>query len=134
MRRADAGAVRGRARRLRRRHRPAALRAAPHLARRHADSRAGRTHRLGSAIVPAGARRARHRASPLARRALAASRPDDIAMARKTSFYYSFLVLPSSQRCAIIAVWDFCRAVDDAVDEEPSVAAGLPTGRAAVTF
>ena len=38
-------------------------------------------------------------------------------MARKTSFYYSFLVLPSRQRRAIIAVWDFCRAVDDAVDE-----------------
>ena len=55
-------------------------------------------------------------------------------MARKTSFYYSFLVLPPDQRRAIIAVWDFCRAVDDAVDEEPSVAAGLPTGRAAVAF
>ena len=55
-------------------------------------------------------------------------------MARKTSFYYSFLVLPPEQRRAIIAVWDFCRAVDDAVDEEPSVAAGLPTGRAAVAF
>jgi phytoene synthase len=38
-------------------------------------------------------------------------------MARKTSFYYSFLVLPSEQRQAITAVWDFCRAVDDAVDE-----------------
>ena len=38
-------------------------------------------------------------------------------MARKTSFYYSFLVLPRAQRHAIIAVWDFCRAVDDAVDE-----------------
>jgi phytoene synthase len=38
-------------------------------------------------------------------------------MARKTSFYYSFLVLPAEQRRAIIAVWDFCRAVDDAVDE-----------------
>ena len=55
-------------------------------------------------------------------------------MARKTSFYYSFLVLPAAQRRAIIAVWDFCRAVDDAVDEEPSVAAGLPAGRAAVAF
>ncbi len=56
-------------------------------------------------------------------------------MARKTSFYYSFLVLPASQRRAIIAVWDFCRAVDDAVDEEPaSAAAGLPIGRAAVAF
>jgi phytoene synthase len=39
-------------------------------------------------------------------------------MARKTSFYYSFLVLPAHQRHAIVAVWDFCRAVDDAVDEE----------------
>ena len=38
-------------------------------------------------------------------------------MARDTSFYYSFLVLPPEQRNAIVAVWDFCRAVDDAADE-----------------
>jgi phytoene synthase len=38
---------------------------------------------------------------------------------RKTSFYYSFLVLPAPQRRAITAVFDFCRAVDDAVDLEP---------------
>jgi phytoene synthase len=38
-------------------------------------------------------------------------------LARDTSFYYSFLVLPPAKRHAIIAVWDFCRAVDDAVDE-----------------
>src|SRR5689334_19919869 len=38
-------------------------------------------------------------------------------MARDTSFYYSFLVLPAEQRHAIVAVWDFCRAVDDAADE-----------------
>ena len=38
-------------------------------------------------------------------------------MARDTSFSYSFLVLPADQRRAIGAVWDFCRAVDDAVDE-----------------
>jgi len=38
-------------------------------------------------------------------------------MARNTSFYYSFLVLPAEERRAMIAVWDFCRAVDDAVDE-----------------
>jgi len=36
---------------------------------------------------------------------------------RDTSFYYSFVVLPPDQRRAIVAVWDFCRAVDDAVDE-----------------
>ena len=41
-------------------------------------------------------------------------------MARDTSFYYSFLVLPAPKRRAIVAVWDFCRAVDDAVDEAPA--------------
>jgi len=40
-------------------------------------------------------------------------------VARDTSFYYSFLVLPPDKRRAIVAVWDFCRAVDDAVDEAP---------------
>lgn len=40
-------------------------------------------------------------------------------MARDTSFSYSFLVLPNEQRQAIGLVWDFCRAVDDAVDEAP---------------
>jgi len=55
-------------------------------------------------------------------------------MARKTSFYYSFLVLPAEQRRAIVAVWDFCRAVDDAVDEAPALAGGLPAGREAVVF
>ena len=53
-------------------------------------------------------------------------------MARKTSFYYSFLVLPAEQRQAIVAVWDFCRAVDDAVDEPP--AGGERAAREAVTF
>jgi len=38
-------------------------------------------------------------------------------VARDTSFYYSFLVLPAHKRHAIVGVWDFCRAVDDAVDE-----------------
>lgn len=46
---------------------------------------------------------------------------------RDTSFYYSFLALPPRKRDAIVAVWDFCRVVDDAVDEvaadlEPSAA------------
>lgn len=44
-------------------------------------------------------------------------------MARDTSFSYSFLVLPADQRQAIGLVWDFCRAVDDAVDEAPNEAA-----------
>lgn len=38
-------------------------------------------------------------------------------VSRATSFYYAFVVLPKPQREAIIAVWDFCRAVDDVVDE-----------------
>jgi phytoene synthase len=38
-------------------------------------------------------------------------------VARDTNFYYSFLVLPPDKRRAIVGVWDFCRAVDDAVDE-----------------
>jgi phytoene synthase len=45
---------------------------------------------------------------------------------RQTSFSYSFLTLPADKRNAILAVWDFCRAVDDAVDEpggsDPAVA------------
>jgi len=41
-------------------------------------------------------------------------------VARDTNFYYSFLVLPARKRNAIVAVWDFCRAVDDAVDEAAS--------------
>lgn len=47
-------------------------------------------------------------------------------MSRPTSFYYAFLVLPRPQREAIIAVWDFCRAVDDEVDEPPPAVDRLP--------
>ena len=36
---------------------------------------------------------------------------------RDTNFYYSFVVLSEARRRAIIAVWDFCRVVDDTVDE-----------------
>jgi len=39
-------------------------------------------------------------------------------VARKTSFYYSFLSLEPPKRRAILAVFDFCRAVDDSVDLE----------------
>lgn len=44
-------------------------------------------------------------------------------MARDTSFSYSFVVLPAEQRRAIGLVWDFCRAVDDGVDEAANPAA-----------
>jgi phytoene synthase len=43
-------------------------------------------------------------------------------MPRDTSFGYAFLVLPPAERQAITAVWDFCRAVDDAVDEQADAA------------
>ncbi len=41
-----------------------------------------------------------------------------------SSFYYSFLFLPPVQRQAIIALYAFCREVDDVVDEctDPSLA------------
>lgn len=38
-------------------------------------------------------------------------------MGRDTNFAYSFLALSKPRREAITAVWDFCRAVDDEVDE-----------------
>jgi phytoene synthase len=56
-------------------------------------------------------------------------------MTRKTSFYYSFLVLPSAERRAITAVFDVCRAIDDAVDletEAARAAAALELWRAEV--
>ena len=42
-----------------------------------------------------------------------------------SSFYYSFLFLPSERRRAITALYAFCREVDDVVDEaqEPQLAA-----------
>jgi 15-cis-phytoene synthase len=55
-------------------------------------------------------------------------------MGRKTSFYYSFLILPADQRQAIVAVWDFCRAVDDAVDECETVPRGVAGASEAVRF
>jgi phytoene synthase len=36
----------------------------------------------------------------------------------RTSFYYAFQVLPAAKRRAIYALYSFCRAVDDCVDEE----------------
>ncbi len=47
------------------------------------------------------------------------------AAASGSSFYYSFLFLPSAQRRAITALYAYCREVDDIVDEvsDPSLAA-----------
>ena len=46
------------------------------------------------------------------------------AGASGSSFYYSFLFLPAERRHAIIALYAFCREVDDTVDEcsDPGVA------------
>ena len=46
------------------------------------------------------------------------------AAASGSSFYYSFLFLPPERRRAIIALYAFCREVDDVVDEvsDPGVA------------
>ncbi len=47
------------------------------------------------------------------------------AAASGSSFYYSFLFLPPERRAAIMALYAFCREVDDVVDEcaDPSLAA-----------
>lgn len=46
------------------------------------------------------------------------------AAASGSSFYYSFLFLPAEQRRAILALYAFCREVDDVVDDcqDPGVA------------
>jgi len=48
-----------------------------------------------------------------------------------TSFYYAMSVLPREQREAMHAVYAFCRAVDDIVDEPFDSASSLTQGRAA---
>jgi phytoene synthase len=56
-------------------------------------------------------------------------------MARNTSFYYAFLALPRERRDAIVTLWDFCRAADDAVDlaaKEEDASAELAKWRAEI--
>ncbi len=58
------------------------------------------------------------------------------AAASGSSFYYSFLFLPPERRQAIMALYAFCREVDDVVDEcqDPSIAQNkLDWWRAEVT-
>jgi phytoene synthase len=50
---------------------------------------------------------------------------------RDTNFYYSFVALTAEKRRAIVAVWDFFRAVDDSVDEasdDGGSGRGVPEG------
>lgn len=42
----------------------------------------------------------------------------DVAKTIQSNFFYSFLFLPANKRDAIIDVYSFCRAIDDAVDDE----------------
>jgi len=42
--------------------------------------------------------------------------------AAKSNFYYAFLTLPRDQRDGIVAVYAFCRAADNAVDDAPDPA------------
>src|SRR5262245_9175844 len=105
------------------------------MARRHENTGAGRPRQVRCDRSAAVAWHPGCAGACLASDSLGAarSRPSTL-MARKTSFYYSFFVLPPEQRRAIVAVWDFCRAVDDAVDEEASADLGTPTGREAICF
>ena len=103
----DAIAVSGRPSGVRRRIGTAALRAARDVARRHADPGSARSVRLRRVHGPPQTRNRRRISDSVW----------NAAVARDTSFSYSFVVLPAEQRRAIGAVWDFCRAVDDAVDE-----------------
>src|SRR4051812_4973296 len=52
-----------------------------------------------------------------------------LLVGRDTNFYYSFLVLPPEKRRAIVGVWDFCRVVDDAVDEAATGATASEVAR-----
>ena len=40
---------------------------------------------------------------------------------RRSNFYYSFLLLPSEKRRAIITLYEFCRRTDDIVDSNDSI-------------
>ena len=83
------------------------------------DSRPDRVDRIRSAHASSDSRHVRLGVDLL----VCLDVEDPEAVSRDTNFYYSFLVLPRSKRRAVTAVWDFCRAVDDAVD--------LPTARSA---
>ena len=40
-----------------------------------------------------------------------------LARKSQSNFYYAFLTLPEEKRRGIYALYSFCRAVDDCVDE-----------------
>lgn len=44
--------------------------------------------------------------------------PKELARTSRSSFYFSFLLLPAAKRHAITTVYKFCRTIDDVVDEQ----------------
>ena len=56
----------------------------------------------------------------------------DLAKTVQSNFFYSFLFLPGNKRDAIIDVYSFCRAIDDAVDDIGERAAEGYDERAAI--
>ena len=104
---------------VRRRVRPPALRAARDMARRHPHSRLPRASRLRRLHAP----EARHRrriviaGTALWRDQLHARHGLDPSGATTPPSITRSWCFPPAKRKAIGVVWDFCRAVDDAVDE-----------------
>lgn len=45
----------------------------------------------------------------------------DLSKTIQSNFFYSFLFLPQTKRAAIIDVYNFCRAIDDVVDDAEAV-------------
>lgn len=45
----------------------------------------------------------------------------DLSKTIQSNFFYSFLFLPKAKRTAIIDVYNFCRAIDDVVDDAEAV-------------
>ncbi len=50
---------------------------------------------------------------------------DSVGQQRRSSFYWAMRVMPKAKREAMLALYDFCRAADDAVDEAPDRATAL---------
>ena len=88
-----------------------------HVARRHAHSRQAGARRLRCLSSAADARRSRHARRLESRACSGADEPADATCGSRHELLLFVPGAPAAKRRAIIAVWDFCRAVDDAVDE-----------------
>ncbi|MEZ4782895.1 MAG: presqualene diphosphate synthase HpnD [Candidatus Kapaibacterium sp.] len=52
----------------------------------------------------------------------------ELTQSSKTSFYYSFSLLPRDERAAMHSVYAFCRYADDIVDEDEERSDDIPSG------